>query len=151
MVANENKFYHTLSCIYRASYGQIVGSPYLNYRNRRSIMAELEEFEQEDVRPLLEEILEDLDSIRDRWREVGKVLNVSKETLDELQSHSKGADRDVNDKNNFEVVMKEWIDKNTSAYMWPPLLQVLKNNNFPLDYENLREAHCPAANTDGEC
>ena len=108
-------------------------------------MAELVEIEQEDVRPLLEEMLEDLHSITDKWREVGEVLNVSRATLDELQSHSKGAN--INDKNSFEVVMKEW---NTSAYMWPPLLQILKNNEFPLDYERLTEAHCPQANADGE-
>ena len=110
-------------------------------------MAELIEIE-EDARPLLEEFLEDLDSITDKWREVGEVLNVSRATLDELQSHSKGAN--INDKNSFEVVMKEWIEKNTSTYMWPPLLQILKNNGFPLDYERLTEAHCPLANADGE-
>ena len=112
-------------------------------------MAELIEVEQEEVRPLLEEILEDLDSIRDKWREVGEVLEVSKTTLEELQSCSKGAN--VNDKNSFEVVMKEWIEKNTSKYMWYPLLEVLQNNGFLLDYERLREAHCPMANADGEC
>lgn len=111
-------------------------------------MAELVEIEQEDARPLLEEMLEDLHSITNKWREVGEVLNVSRATLDELQSHSKGAN--INDKNNFEVVMKEWIEKNTSTYMWAPLLQILKNNDFPLDYERLTEAHCPLANADGE-
>jgi hypothetical protein len=114
-------------------------------------MAELIEVEQEDVpRPLLEEILEDLDSITDKWREVGEALNVSRATLDELQSQSKGAN--VNDKHSFEVVMKEWIEKNTSTYMWPPLLQVLNNKGYRLDYERLREAHCPVANgeSDGE-
>ena len=111
-------------------------------------MAELVEIEQEDARPLLEEMLEDLSSITDKWREVGEVLKVSRATLDELQSHSKGAN--INDKNSFEVVMKEWIEKNTSAYMWSPLLQILKNNDFPLDYERLTEAHCPLANVDGE-
>ena len=108
-------------------------------------MAELEV--EQDVRPLLEVILEDLDTIKDKWLEIGEVLEVSKTTLDELQSRSKGAN--VNDKDNFEVVMKEWVEKNTSKYLWPPLLQVLKNNDFPLDYEWLTETHCPVAN-DGE-
>ena len=108
-------------------------------------MAELIEVEQ-DVRPLLEVILEDLDTIKDKWREVGEVLKVSKTTLDELQNRS----NNVNDKDSFEVVMKEWIGKNTSKYLWPPLLQVLKSNDFPLDYEWLTKTHCPVAN-DGEC
>ena len=110
------------------------------------------EVEHQEVRPLLEEILEELDAIKDKWREVGEVLEVSKTTLDELQSRSKGAN--YNDKNNFEVVMKEWIEKNTSTYMWPPLLQALNNSKLDtslLDLEKLTEAYCPVANADSEC
>lgn len=121
-------------------YGQILRGT-LQYR---LVMAEL--IEHEDVRPLLEVILEELDAIKDKWREVGEVLRVSKSTLDELQ---KGAN--VNDKENFKLVMKEWIEKNTSKYLWSPLLQALNNSDLDvslLDLEGLRETYCPANEPD---
>ena len=115
-------------------------------------MAELvEPDEPEDVRPLLEEILEELYAIKDKWREIGEVLEVSKTTLRELQSRSKGGN--FNDKDNFEVVMKEWIEKNTSKYLWPPLLQALNNSDLDmsrLDLEGLKETHCSAISAESE-
>ena len=100
---------------------------------------------EQGVRPLLEVILEELDDIKNKWREVGEVLKVSKATLDELQKEANV----INDKENFKIVMKEWIDKNMNKYMWSPLLQALNNSNIGMDpsrIEQLHETYCQ-----GEC
>ena len=94
------------------------------------IMAEFEQ------KPLLETMLKELDEIKDKWREVGKVLKVSKTTLDERANV-------INDKENFKIVMKEWLEKNRNSYIWSPLLQAL--NNIDVDssvLERLRKAYC---------
>ena len=94
-------------------------------------MAELIEADQSLEVPVNQSLLDDiskrLDSVKDKWREIGEALEVSEQTLDYLQSHSKGAKGGVNDKENFEIVMKEWIEKNMSTYMLPPLRQALNN------------------------
>ena len=92
---------------------------------------------------LLNDILKELDGVTDKWREIGVALKVSEETLDELQSHSKGAKGGVDDKGNFDVVMKEWIEKNIGTYMWPPLLQALNNiQDLDLNLEELNNTYC---------
>lgn len=97
----------------------------------------------QDAPPLLEVILEELsDDIKDKWREVGEVLKVSKTKLDDIQ------ERGVNDKDNFKIVLKEWMDKNMSTYMWSPLLQALNNSTIdmnPSRLEQLRETYCNCA------
>ena len=96
----------------------------------------------QDVPPLLEVILEELNDIEDKWREVGEVLKVSKTKLDDIQ------ERGVNDKDNFKIVLKEWMDKNMSTYMWSSLLQALNNstiNMHPSRIEQLRETYCNRA------
>ena len=92
---------------------------------------------------LLNDILKELDGVTDKWREIGVALKVSEETLDELQSHSKGAKGGVDDKGNLDVVMKEWIEKNIGTYMWPPLLQALNNiQDLDLNLEELNNTYC---------
>jgi CRISPR/Cas system CSM-associated protein Csm2 small subunit len=106
-------------------------------------MAELNEVEQ-DVPPLLEVMLKELD-IKDKWREIGEVLKVSKTKLDDIQG------RGINDKEKFKIVLKEWLDKNMSVYMWSPLLQALNNSTIDMNpnrIEKLRKTYCNR--TEGE-
>ena len=112
-------------------------------------MAELIEADQSLEVPvhqsLLNDISKELDGVKDKWREIGEALKVSEETLDDLQNHSKGAKGGggFNDKENFDVVMKEWIEKNMGTYMWPPLLQALNNiHDLDLNLEKLNNTYC---------
>ena len=88
---------------------------------------------EQEAPPLLEVILKELDDIKDKWREVGEVLKVSKAKLDDIQ------ERGVNDKDNFRIVLKEWMDKNMSMYMWSPLLQALNNSTIDMNPSRIEQ------------
>ena len=89
------------------------------------------------LRSSLNDLLQKLDFIKDRWSDVGKALNVSNLTLHDLQSSS-NVHSTHSPEENLEFVIVEWMNGNLIQLLLPKIMNVLMDAEFVKNDESIK-------------